>query len=68
MCVCGWDFDDGSKSIIIPPLCFVFCSQLSTSPFTSETLDVVDLVTKAHYTVQEFRKETFYCEKKPMKH
>ena len=33
-----------------------------------ETLDVVDSATKAHHTVQEFRKETVYCENKPTKH
>ena len=33
-----------------------------------ETVDVVDSTTKAHHTVQEFRKENVYSEKKAMKH
>ena len=33
-----------------------------------ETVDVVDSTTKAHHTVQEFRKEKVYNEKKAMKH
>lgn len=33
-----------------------------------ETVDVVDSTTKAHQTVQEFRKKKVYYEKKAMKH
>jgi hypothetical protein len=33
-----------------------------------ETVDVVDSTTKAHHTVQEFRKKKVYYEKKAMKH